>query len=371
MITVTLQELETFDGRPQKSGDETRFLCNLSDTCRGKPRDGEHRSLCVNTRNGFYVCHRCGTKGKLKDFWEERPKLNRKQLAHAKLSAQFAPPVKSESAKESNAEHLSENYVEKFKSYRQVFAESQAENYLHKRGILIETAREAGCGYAAAWEHWEKREGKWLLAGVDKRVVFGIYDDKNDLVAIHGRAINDDHHNSSKITKGDKSLGVFFAHPKVLQAKVIAVCEGATDALALTSCGVAAVAMTGTTAPDWIGKKLAFKHVLLATDADEAGDKAADKLKFELEKYGAKIFRLRPRRAKDWAEVIEKSGTEKMRPFLGAFAVNSTEEIKVDSAWRFFQDGRDEAALFTAHTISDYECREILLDRIRKNRSSE
>jgi DNA primase len=371
MNAVTLEEIQNYDSRPQKSGDEARFLCSLSDVCRSKPRDGEHRSLCVNTRTGFYVCHRCGAKGKLKDFWEERPRLNKKQVAHAKLSAQFSAPVKTKKEDDANSEHLSENYVEKFKSYKASFIESQAEEYLQGRGILPEIAREAGCGYATAWEHWEKRETKWLLTGVDRRVVFPIYDQRGELVAIHGRAIEEKHFNSSKITKGDKSLGIFAAQPEALKAKVVAICEGAIDALALASCGVAAVAMTGTTAPDWLFKKLAFKHVLLATDADEAGDKAADKLKFELEKYGAKTFRLRPRRAKDWGEIVQTAGAEKMRPFLEAFGVGANDELKVDSAWRFFQENREETAIFIAQTIGDLECRELLLERIRKNRPAE
>ncbi|NJM52445.1 MAG: hypothetical protein HC846_03040 [Blastocatellia bacterium] len=47
--------------------------------------------------------------------------------------------------------------------------------------------------------------------------------------------------------------------------------------------------MTGTTPPDWFYRKMAFKKILLATDADEAGDKAALKLQTELMARGAKV----------------------------------------------------------------------------------
>lgn len=362
---LTLQEIESFDAQPQKTGAEARFLCCLSANCRAKPRDAEHRSLCVNLRTGFFVCHRCGAKGKLKEFWEEQPRLNKRAAAQQKLAAQFAAPARRE-IENAATEHLSENYIEKFKSYQASFAGSAAQEYLAARRIPAEISNRANCGYAAAWEHWEKREAKWLLAGTDKRVVFPIYDERGELVAIHGRAIEAAHFNSSKITKGDKSQGVFLAQPDALKAKIVAICEGAVDALALASCGVAAMAMTGTTAPDWLLKKLSFRFVLLATDADEAGDKAAAKLKLELEGRGAKIFRLRPRGAKDWAEVLEKIGAEKLRSALEPFAIDATDEIKVNQAWHWFVEGREEAARFATQTIEDLECRESLLDRMRK-----
>jgi DNA primase len=367
MKPVTLQEIEFYDSHPQKMGDERRFLCSLSDVCRSKPRDAAHRSLTVNTRTGFFICHRCGAKGKLKEFWEMRPKLSKKQLAAQKLSARFTASA-LRSAKE-QIERLSENQIEKFKSYQASFAGSAAAEYLRRRGVVPpEIAEKAGCGYAAAWEHWEKREGKWLLTRVDRRVVFPICGEGGELVAIHGRAIDEEnHHNSSKITKGDKSLGVFSAMPEALAAKVVAICEGAIDALALAVCGVAAVAMTGTTAPDWLFKKLAFRHVLLATDADEAGDKAAARLRLELEQRGTKFFRLRPRRAKDWAEVLEMRGAAKLAEFLAPFAVAASDELRADAAWQLFQKGRAEAAKFVADLIDDGEAREYLREKIKAN----
>lgn len=365
---VTLQEIESFDQNPNKIKDESRFLCCLSASCRAKPRDAAHRSLCVNTNNGFYNCHRCGAKGKLKDFWEERPVINKRQAARLKLAAQFsAPPSKPD---ETTNEQTRESWAEKMRSFQAVFAESAGEKYLEKRGIPPEISRAANCGYAANWEHWEKREGKWLLVGVDKRVVFPIHDQHGELVAIHGRAIEENHFASPKITKGDKSLGVFLAQPDVLNAKVTAICEGATDALALAACGVSAVAMTGTTAPDWLFRKLAFRACLIATDADEAGDKAAAKLKMELELRAAKVFRLRPRGQKDWAEVLEKRGAENLKEFLAPFACDADDETKVNAAWHLFTEGREEAAFFAANTIADGEAREIILSRMRLKKAA-
>ncbi len=360
---VTLNEIESFDPKPQKVGDESRFLCGLSASCRSKPHDAAHRSLCVNLNTGFYVCHRCNSKGKLKDFWEERPQLNKHQAARMKLAAQFSAPIGKTG--DESAEHISENLSEKMKSFQVAFADSAAEKYLEKRGIPAQTARSADCGYAANWEHWEKREGKWLLVGVDKRVVFPITDNNGELIAIHGRAIEENYFASPKITKGDKSLGVFLSQPAALNSKITAICEGAVDALALAACGVSAVAMTGTTAPDWLFKKLAFRAALLATDADEAGDKSAAKLKMELEMRASKFFRMRPRWSKDWAEVLERIGIQKLAAHLEPFCVEASDETKVNAAWRWFSEGRMEAADFLLSLIESGETREYLRERLR------
>ncbi|MEP6923954.1 MAG: toprim domain-containing protein [Pyrinomonadaceae bacterium] len=365
MNAITLQEIESYDAKPQKMGDESRFLCSLSASCRVKPHDAAHRSLCVNTQNGFYNCHRCGAKGKLKDFWDERPPLNKRQMARIKLAAQFSAPP-GQINEEATVEHIRENWTEKMKSFQASFAGSAGEKYLERRGIPSEIGRAANCGYAPNWEHWEKREGKWSLAGVDKRVVFPICDKDGEMVAIHGRAIDNDYFASPKITKGDKSLGVFLAQSNVLNAKVTAICEGATDALALAACGLSAVAMTGTTAPDWLFKKLAFRAVLIATDSDEAGDKAAAKLNFELEMRAVKTFRLRPRGCKDWAEVLEKRGLENLKEYLAPFSSAVDDEVLTNSAWHFFQKDRNEAAQFLTNLIENGEVREYLRERMRQ-----
>ena len=363
MNTITLHEIESFDPKPQKMGDESRFLCGLSASCRSKPRDAAHRSLCVNLNTGFYVCHRCNARGKLKDFWEERPLLNKRQAARMKLAAQFSAPISK--SNDETAEHISENWAEKMKSFQIAFANSAGEKYLEKRGIPAEISRLANCGYAANWEHWEKREGKWLLIGVDKRVVFPITDNGGELIAIHGRAIEENYFASPKITKGDKSFGVFLSQPKALNSKITAICEGAIDALALGACGVSAVAMTGTTAPDWLFKKLAFRAALLATDADEAGDKAAAKLNMEFELRASKCFRLRPRWGKDWAEVLEKIGIQKLAAHLEPFSMNADDETKVNAAWRWFSEGREDAAEFLTCLIENGEAREYLRERFQ------
>lgn len=361
---LSLADLEAFDSRSPNRSKERRFACPLCG--QNKPIDAAHRSLAVNTENGSFICHRCQSKGRLREFWETRPIMPKKKKTKLKLMSHFSLRDVAEDKNESD-QPKKESLVEKMAKYKKDFLHSPAEIYLLNRGISAEIADNAGCGFAEKWEHWEKKEEKWVLLGTDQRVVFPIFDLLGNLIAIHGRAINEDHQASSKITRGDKSQGLFLSDAKVLERQVIAICEGAIDAMALKSCGISAVAMTGTTPPDWFYRKLAFKNVLIATDADDAGDKSAYTLKLELQLRGAKTFRLRPKGAKDWGEVLEKIGESSIRKYLSVFAENSSDESRFEEISTLFGSGRIEAAEFAAGLIANPNLRENLLYQIRFN----
>jgi hypothetical protein len=74
---------------------------------------------------------------------------------------------------------------------------------------------------------------------------------------------------------------------------------------ALRSAGVPAVALVGTSWPAWLRIKAGLRRVALAFDADEAGDRAAEKLDVELRSFGSKVERWRPEGAKDWNEALQ------------------------------------------------------------------
>lgn len=358
---LSLADLETFDSRSPNHGKERRFACPLCG--QNKPIDAPHRSLAVNTENGSFFCHRCQTKGRLKEFWETRLITPKKQKTRQKINAHFSINQKTEQKEEAQK---TENLIEKMAKYQSEFLHSPAEMYLLNRCISTDVAMNAGCGYAENWEHWEKNGEKWLLKGTDRRVVFPIYDRENNLVAIHGRAINMEHLASSKITRGDKSNGIFLSDAQALKKGKVAVCEGAIDAMALAVGGVPAVAMTGTTPPDWFYRKMAFQHILIATDADEAGDKSAYKLRLELQARGAKTLRLRPKNAKDWGEVLEKIGVAEMQRFMSVFT-DVTDEKRYLEALNLNNLGRHEVAEFVAGLIQDMNFRANLLMKLRLN----
>lgn len=360
---LSMADLETFDSRSPNRGKERRFACPVCG--RNKPIDAPHRSLAVNTENGSFFCHRCQTKGRLREFWDEtRLIIPKKKKTRLKLISQFSL---NENHPKKEDKERTENLLEKMQRYQSEFLHSPAEIYLLNRGISTDIGIKAGCGYAENWEHWEKKNDKWQLQGRDKRVVFPIYDQAGKLIALHGRAIDEKHFASAKITRGDKSQGLFLSDANVLNKQVIAVCEGAIDAMSLAVCGIPSVAMTGTTPPDWFYRKMAFKKILLATDADEAGDKAALKLETELIARGAKVLRFRPKKVKDWGEVLEKIGENEMQLYLSAFQESLSDSERAAGATSFFNHGKTKAAEFVAELIVEAELRENLLYQIRSN----
>jgi DNA primase len=118
--------------------------------------------------------------------------------------------------------------------------------------------------------------------------------------------------------------------------------------------------MIGASAPAWLGAKLKDKAVLIATDADKAGDKAAIKLRFALKGYTKNIYRLRPLAAKDWAEEFELSEAKKLSEKFLPFSAGIDDAARANYAWEYFLGGFYETAEFIAALISDKELKESL-----------
>jgi DNA primase len=366
MEAVSLSQLEAHDPHPLRQGSRVRYLCPLSPACREKPRDNAHRSLSVETVTGVFYCHRCGEKGKLREFWEERkdkksfPKKTHLRPVAALVSRAILKEIKP--PKKAGLKILRERMA----AFAEVFSGSPAEEYLSGRKISPDVSRAAGCGYAGSWEHWEKKGEEWTLSGADRRAAFPICDGEGKLVAVHTRAIDEEHLHSSKITRGNKSLGVFRSSRDAFASPVIAICEGPVDALALQACGIPAVAMIGTTAPEWLAGELAGKAVLLATDADKAGDDAAMKLRFMLRPHTKNIFRLRPLAAKDWAEELELAGIENLREYFLPFSPHIDDAARVNAAWQFAEQGFYEEAEFIARLVKDSELKKSFFSLIHR-----
>jgi DNA primase len=222
--------------------------------------------------------------------------------------------------------------------------------YVERRGIPLDVASEAGVRFSPNWYNSGRAA-----------VTFPMYDKAGALVGVNGRYLLNGTPKTQ--TAGPKSLGLFTT-PGALSASLIAVCEGPFDALALYLCGVPSIALVGVTWPEWLPRTLAFKAVLIATDADEAGDGAASRLAPELTPRGARIFRLRPKGANDWGEALEKRGFESLRASLAAFAETSDDEARVNAAWDLKCAQRDDAASFITSLIEDGFIRQTFADRM-------
>jgi hypothetical protein len=312
---LTLSELEAFDPQAPAGRIERRFWCPLCGE--NKPRDAAHRCLCANTESGLWNCKRCGEKGLLGEFRQinsdGEPQTRRLRAANA-LKRAFSLQNDNIPAldKKPPETAVKRENLAKSEIWRDILTAAvpiegtDGERYLAQRGISLEAARRAGVLLSPSWH------GRAAL-------VFPFCDPSGNVVAIAGRCLQDG--GLDKPAAGPKKQGAFFApvekfSPLSSAAPAIILCEAPFDALSLAVAGFPALALGGTSPPQWLAQKCAFRRVALAFDADAAGDAAADKIGASLASFGAVTLRLRPVGAKDWNEFLLRHGPKDLRDYL-------------------------------------------------------
>lgn len=305
MAILSLFDLENFDPHsPPKSG-ERRFLCPFCGP--DKPRDAAHRSLGLNAQNGLWNCKRCGEKGCLRENWN--PSSAPRQHAQVTLKRAFEIPPATPTEEKTDwrviwnaSQPLDDSPA----------AHSPALVYLRKRAISWPVAQSCDVRFIAQWH------GRGAL-------VFPFKNESGEIVAVAGRCLQNG--GLDKPASGPKKLGAFWARagrfgPLDAVLPAVIVCEAPFDALSLALCGFPALALGGTSAPVWLGRKLAFRRVMLALDADAPGDAASEKIGAVLASFGARCERLRPQGAKDWNEELQTRGEVELGCFLASRLFN-------------------------------------------------
>ena len=288
---LTLNEIESNDPHSPCHRTQRRFLCPFCGNT--KPKDAAHRSLCVNTLTGAWICHRCDERGLLKDYWgNSQPGASSAVESKTIISFAKAPTL-------TNGFNWKKSW---FVSSR--LCGTPGAHYIERRGIPARFAESCGVRFAA---DWYRRPA----------VLFPVKDEIGGLVAVSGRYI-DGHIKMKTRAAGRKSLGVF-STPEALRAGVVAIVEGPIDAISLALCGLPAVAMIGSNWAEWAPQSLSSKQVLIATDSDEAGDDAAKRLYEVFTGQGCQAIRLRPGCGKDWNDVLVRMGTSSLREALKRF----------------------------------------------------
>ncbi len=297
-IHLTSVDIDSYD--PQGVG-RARRLCPLCGD--SKPKDDAHRSLTLSG-NGLWHCHRCKTGGQLREFWTEKPLLTRRERTAAQLRQVFQP---STSVIRPAPDPTKELMWRKQLRDLQPLSGTQGEAYLRARGIACEIAQQSGVHYLSRWF------GRPAL-------VFPARDFNNKLVGAQGRYVDERDDPKARTAGHD---GVFstagaWENCSIPQSstRTLILTEAPLDALSLAMCGFPAMAVFGCNLPSWMHRRCAFGRVLIATDADEAGDKAAQEWAFYLSSFGADCHRLRPESAKDWNEWLQKVGVQDMRELL-------------------------------------------------------
>jgi hypothetical protein len=294
---LTLAELQAFD--PEGQQHRGRYLCPLPGCGESKPRDTAHRSLKVElgggADQGLWHCHRCGHGGRLREFWTPRPP-SRGACERLRARRAMAMPAVGASGTATTAPDAARSAALITAAYARArpLAATAGAAYLAGRGIPLGLAEAAG-----------------LRLGVDRQgypaVLFPIRDERGALVALAARYITDKAPLRMR-TLGPAGAGVFAA-PYIGRSSLVAITEAPLDALSLGAAGLPAIALGGTkNHPPWLRRKLAERTVLLATDADAAGETAAQDLAGWL-CFGTRSRRLQPAAGcKDWNEVLQVRG---------------------------------------------------------------
>mgnify|MGYP002787511601 CR=1 FL=1 len=323
-MSRTFLSLDDLRAHDLDGGRFGRWLCPLP-ACAEHTNPLAHRSLKLEDDSGLWYCHRCGAGGQLKEKWKEieprRPWENRKAKAKAKRERRRAVAlsiVKGPLLEEPAAVFD----VFRLGSLRPV-AGSPGAAYLGGRGIDIELAHAAGVRFAPDYARRSAEEGRPAWSGA-AAVVFPIRGRGGKMVAAQGRYLAPCGDGAKMTTFGPKSAGVFATPGALDTGGPVAVVEAPIDALSLAAVGLPAVSLCGTSGtPAWLRDALAWRPVLLAFDADDAGDRASEAFAVELARVSmgrAQTFRLRPPAGlKDWNDVLQEHGVEGMRLHLDAW----------------------------------------------------
>ncbi len=267
-------------------------------------------SFTVSQEKQFYYCFGCGAHGSAIGFLMEHARLDFLEAVHELASrAGMAVVYEQGTAPTSIAafDDLYQIMAEAAQYYRQQLRQSQtAINYLKKRGLTGEIARDYGLGYAPpGWNNLLKTLGtnselraRLLKTGLIKqnesghrydrfrdRIMFPILDQRGRVIAFGGRKLSESEHEpkylnspeTSLFQKGNELYGWYSAR-KTRPLQNIIVVEGYMDVIALAQFGISNAIATLGTATSVKHLNHLFRNVpeiIFCFDGDEAGKKAA------------------------------------------------------------------------------------------------
>lgn len=278
---LSLAEVEAYDPRAKKTGQRLRARCPL--------HGGDHQqSFSADLATGAYYCHACGAKGKLADYWTERPRERPRRDERLVLhrGRQDAPPASLQAPRPVTAAAAPEWPVERLASWQAELPGSPGERYLAKRGIPLELARRHGLGWAApgAWPTGDPAYG-YVVFPLSK----GAYGR-----AVHPEYPSRDAPKPSRHRKSAGETGLFNAALLAAPPAWLHLCEAPLDALTLAVYGRPAVALVGTALGEHAPAFRRCRGVLLALDGDAAGETATRELAASLRALGIAVKRLPP-----------------------------------------------------------------------------
>ena len=265
-------------------------------------------SFTVSQTKQFYHCFGCGAHGTAIGFMIEYSGMGFIDAVKdlAQTAGMQVPETKFEKPRNKTEEgdDLHEVMLKAAQYYRQQLKEApRAIEYLKKRGMSGEVAKEFGVGYAPpAWQNLQAAftdyNAKSLVAAglviqsdegkrYDRfrdRIMFPIVDTRGHIIGFGGRVLDQgepkylNSPETALFEKGRELYGLYQGRRAIRDAGCVVVVEGYMDVVALAQHGVGyAVATLGTaTTPTHVQKLLRQAgEVVFCFDGDNAGRRAA------------------------------------------------------------------------------------------------
>lgn len=257
----------------------------------GSGSDGTGVKL-IKGQSFRYKCFKCDTSGDVINFYAaEHNVSNGEAIAQVSTLYGLEVPKKKISHKHrhntSNEKPLDNQAEAELIANDIILAASRLRetDYFIKRGISYETAEKYSCGYVAEWIHPTKRSEKKIYPS--PRVI--IPTSTESYVA---RSTDD-----NKIPKMKAGTGNIFNIDVLKSSRQhVVVVEGEFDALSIIEAGNDAIALGSTSnvekLVDWLREKNIRPHLplVLNLDADEAGQKATNKLAYALRNMRIRFY---------------------------------------------------------------------------------
>ena len=265
-----------FAQEAQKGG----YVCPVCGNCSGE--DGTGVKL-IKGQSFRYKCFKCDTSGDVINFYAAEHHLDNRE-AILQVCALYGLEVPTKKFKKithahrrisSNAESVKNQAETEIIANDIIIAASHLRetDYFSKRGISHETAEKYNCGYIEQWIHPQKRGEQKIFPS--PRVI--IPTSSESYVA---RSTDD-----NKVPKMKAGTTSVFNIDILKSSKQhVVIVEGEFDALSIIEAGNDAIALGSTSNVDklidWLREKNIRPHLplVLSLDADEAGQKATDKL---------------------------------------------------------------------------------------------
>ncbi len=269
------------------------YVCPICGNGSGKSGTGVN---LIKGQTYRYKCFKCGTSGDVINFYATEHNISNRDAILQVFEMYGLDFVAKKFYKSSipkntpSKEEIIQSQLEKELIANDIILATEhlhETDYFAKRGISYKVAEKYNCGFIEKWIHPKKRGDSQILPS--PRVI--IPTSPESYVA---RAIDD-----NKIPKMKAGSSEIFNIEVLRNSKQsVVVVEGEFDALSIIEAGNDAIALGSTTNVDKFLKWLKENNIpppqplVLNLDADDAGQKATDKLATELRKMKIKFYEL-------------------------------------------------------------------------------